>query len=93
MSFMQRQIDLGDWYVCETIYGTEIVDVELVNARSNEDLQMYCEGTVESFELVKNKFGARLSAPGYMDRTDWVIFDTRKEAQEYLDETYPEDDD
>lgn len=93
MSFMQRQIDLGDWYVCETIYGTEVVDAELVNAKTTEDLQMYCEGTVKSFELVKNKFGARLSASGYMDCTDWVIFDTRKEAQEYLDETYPEDED
>lgn len=92
MSFMQRQIELGDWYVCETLYGTTYVDADLVTAKTNEDLQMYCEGTVESFELVKNKFGARLSAPGYMDCTEWVVFDTEKEAQDFLDEAYPEDD-
>lgn len=36
--------------------------------------------------------GARLSADGYMDRTDWTIHDTEEEAKEYLEEAYPEDD-
>jgi len=33
-------------------------------------------------------YGARLSAPGYMDCTEWSVFDTEQAAQEYLDETY-----
>ena len=33
-------------------------------------------------------FGARLSAPGYMDCTDWCVFDTEQEAIDYLEETY-----
>jgi len=36
-------------------------------------------------------YGARLSAPGYLDCTDWVIFDTEQEAIDYLAETYLED--
>jgi hypothetical protein len=36
-------------------------------------------------------YGARLSAPGYLDCTDWAVFDTEQEAEEYLDENYPDD--
>jgi hypothetical protein len=32
--------------------------------------------------------GARLSAPGYMDCTDWSVFDTVEEAEAYLDDMY-----
>ena len=37
-------------------------------------------------------YGARLSAPGYLDCTEWAVFDTPEEAQAYLDESYPDDD-
>lgn len=33
-------------------------------------------------------WGARMSAPGYLDCTDWVVFSTFEEAEEYLEETY-----
>ena len=36
-------------------------------------------------------YGARLSAPGYMDCTDWTVFDTEQEAIDYLAETYLEE--
>lgn len=45
-----------------------------------------------SIEL-KRGFGARLSAPGYMDCTEWSVFDTEQEAQEFLDEFYGEAED
>ncbi len=32
--------------------------------------------------------GCRLSADGYMDKTDWVVFPTAEEAAQYLIETY-----
>ena len=35
-------------------------------------------------------FGARLSASGYLDCTDWCVFDTEQEAIDYLAETYLE---
>lgn len=38
------------------------------------------------------KWFARLSAPGYMDCTDWSgPYDTEAEAKVYLDAEYPED--
>jgi hypothetical protein len=50
----------------------------------------YTEGLPKSWENVKG-YGARLSAPGYLDCTEWLVFDTDEEAKAYLDETFPED--
>ena len=50
----------------------------------------YTEGTIQSWENIKG-YGARLSAPGYLDCTEWTVFDTEEEAREYLEENYPED--
>ena len=37
-------------------------------------------------------FGARMSAPGYLDCTDWAIFDSQEGAAEYLlDQFGPEE--
>jgi len=36
-------------------------------------------------------YGARLSAPGYTDCTEWTVFDTPEEAQAYLDENFPDE--
>ena len=36
-------------------------------------------------------YGARLSAPGYMDCTLWSVFDTEDEAREYLRDQYGDD--
>ena len=33
-------------------------------------------------------YGARLSAPGYMDSTSWTVFKTREDAEEFLREEY-----
>lgn len=44
----------------------------------------YVEGRkFESIEVVNMRF-ARLSAPGYLDCTEWCGFNTLKEAREYL---------
>lgn len=58
--------------------------------RINDELGEYYDGTIQSVDC-RQGFGARLSAPGYMDCTEWSVFDTAKQAQEYLDENYPED--
>jgi hypothetical protein len=44
-----------------------------------------------NIELVTG-YGARLSAPGYMDCTEWAVFDTADEAEAYLEEMYGDDD-
>lgn len=41
--------------------------------------------------MVVNGHGCRLSAPGYMDCTEWAVFDTEKQCIDYFDEYYPED--
>lgn len=52
----------------------------------------YVENTkIYSIEL-KRGYGARLSAPGYMDCTHWSVFDTEEEAEEHLAEMYGDDD-
>src|SRR4030095_607048 len=52
----------------------------------------YTENTsIEGITLIEG-YGARLSAPGYMDCTPWCVFDSEREAEEYLDENYPDED-
>ncbi len=53
-------------------------------------LWTYCEGEPQEWRNVMGH-GARLSAPGYLDCTEWCVFDTVEEATAYLDEYYPED--
>jgi hypothetical protein len=36
-------------------------------------------------------YGARMSAPGYLDCTEWVVFDTEAKAEAYLEENYDVD--
>jgi hypothetical protein len=45
----------------------------------------YTGGTIQSIEaLDKPHYFARLSAPGYLDCTEWCAFRTLKEARDYL---------
>ncbi len=50
----------------------------------------YYEGKIESINYIDG-FGARLSAPGYMDATDWTVFPTETEAESYLVDMYGDD--
>ena len=53
-----------------------------------EDENILCG--FESVEIIQG-YGARLSAPGYMDCTEWTVFPSKKQAQDYLNEEYPEE--
>jgi hypothetical protein len=55
-------------------------------------LREYCEGRIQSVESVTGR-GARMSAPGYMDCTEWAVFDSEEEANAHLDDMYGEDGD
>ena len=55
-----------------------------------DKIRDYTSNTPESWENIKG-YGACLSAPGYLDCTEWSVFDTAEEANEYLAEEYPED--
>ncbi len=55
-----------------------------------EKIRPYVEGKPQWWKNVRG-YGARLSAPGYLDCTEWTVFDTEDEAREYLEEMYPDD--
>jgi hypothetical protein len=93
MAFMQKQVtEKQEWIEVETTAGTFFVARSWIGESpiDAEDLQQYCEGKVLSWEP-RIGYGARLSAPGYLDCTEWSVFDTPEEAQAYLDENYPDE--
>jgi|TARA_R110000824_G_scaffold193824_9_gene376248 hypothetical protein len=106
MAFMQQQIDRCDWYEIETTDGTWFIPVdvegyihpELLNTQHGKGRLMaytecHCSDMIERIEIIEDGFGARLSAPGYLDCTDWAVFKTEKEAVDYLDEMKTKDGD
>lgn len=67
----------------------------LTNEDSDEETlhriaQGWYNGKVWEVSTTKG-FGARLSAPGYMDATDWTVFSTLDEAKSHLVEMYGDD--
>jgi hypothetical protein len=102
-TFMQKQVtEYMEWIAIDGNHGTTYVpadeDRELRKQLSRgiydeQRAATYYEGTkIDTVSLV-NGHGARMSAPGYMDCTDWTIFDTPEEAERYLDEYYGDDED
>lgn len=89
MPFMLPRVEHGKWIKVETNIGTEIVPADLVGGDPTQaKLKDYLEGDrIQSFEVVEG-YGARMSAPGYLDCTEWTVFDTYQEALDFLNETY-----
>src|SRR5260370_41887404 len=90
MSFMQKQVTEKElWWAVETTHGTEFLPVDLIGKEpaDSEAFREYCEGDVLSWEQQEG-YGARLPAPGYLDCTEWTVFDTAEEAEQYLEEMY-----
>lgn len=56
-----------------------------------EALADHYDGTIYSVSETRG-YGAQLSAPGYMDCTDWCVFDTLAEAKQYLVDVWADDD-
>lgn len=50
-------------------------------------LEQYTEGSIDNV-MLKEGWLARLSAPGYMDCTDWSAHDSEDEAAQYLIDQY-----
>ena len=63
-------------------------DSDLRNVR--DGLESYVETDLDCINTITKVegYGARLSAPGYMDCTEWTVFETREEAEEFLREEY-----
>lgn len=88
MSFMKPQIVQDHYFDISTSEGTFWLPAYALGENPDaETFQDHCGGEYLGHELIYG-WGARLSAPGYMDCTDWCVFDTEDEAREYLRETY-----
>lgn len=87
-SFMKPQIVQDDWMQIDTSEGSFCLPTyALGDNPSAETIQDHCGGEYFGHETISG-WGARLSAPGYLDCTDWCVFDTEEEAKEYLREQY-----
>lgn len=91
MAFMQPEITFMAMLHIETTCGVELVPVDLVgNAATPVDLEDYLQGKMypdgHSREV---GYYARLSAPGYLDATDWSgPYQTEAEARDGLAEMH-----
>ncbi len=90
MSFMQPQITHELFQIIEnTAEGTIVCPVSACQYSNNEAASVY--GVDPEDVTAVFRFGARISAPGYLDCADWAVFDTEKKAAEYLLEMYEDE--
>lgn len=95
MSFMQQEVTgpQSGWRV-ETTAGTWYVPGDVESDR--DSLDDYVEGKIqdpdEDVTAVFGYFG-RMSAPGYLDCTDWTFGETEEEVRNELSASYGGDED
>lgn len=84
-----------DWWEVETNQGTYWVQCEFVGYKDDVNamkLLDYLPDTQLTSDILhwefKSGYGARLSMPGYLDCTEWAVFDSEQEAREYLAESF-----
>jgi hypothetical protein len=86
--FMEPEIVRGEWVEVDGPCGVDAIPAEYVSALTADGVRDYTENR-EIWSIEKRSgYGARFSAPGYMDCTEWSVFDTLQEAVDYLAETY-----
>lgn len=91
MAFMEPEIIFDTWYCVETTAGSFILPEDVCIPRKiREYFPEYIGSSAKITGFsTKTGFGARLSAPGYMDSTDWEgVFSTEEEALSSLLDTY-----
>ena len=94
MSFMKIATYHGHWQrINNTREGDLLIPEEYAEYPGNEDAAKAYGVDPEDVETIFG-WGARYSAPGYMDCTDWVgVYETEEEAVEECREIYGGDDD
>lgn len=98
MGFTKKQIVYDRWFEVDTAQGIWFIPQDLIGKimhPKKSDLLDYteCHDVDDIYSVrVIDGYGARMSAPGYLDCTEWTVFDTEEDANNYLDEYYGEDD-
>ena len=98
MSFMQQYVGCEDYFEVLANRGERwIVPADMVRASPTlEDFAQFIEGSIDDDQDPperKTGWVARMTAPGYMDCTEWTAHATKEEARAYLTGTYGDDDD
>jgi len=79
----------GDWWEVDTMMGIMCYPGDYF---TREDMNTQHPGIKEEcITYHEDKWGARMSASGYLDATDWTLHDSRRSAMQYLRETYDDD--
>ncbi len=92
---MKKQIVKDTWLKIESdLHGDTYIPRDLVGEDfRREDVKDYIDypvGKVDTLTEVVG-YGARMSAPGYTDCTEWCVFESEEEAETYLDDMYGEE--
>ena len=87
MSFMKPEIVNSDGFIVE-INGEEHHFPSTVFETFEEIRRFHSGVEVKLVERVEDKYFSRLSAPGYLDCTEWCCYDTNEEAYDALESLY-----
>lgn len=79
--------------VADVVHLRHMLEVSDTIELADTVLADYVESRFAYSIEIKEAWGARLSAPGYMDCTPWCVLDSEKEAYAYLEDMYDDDDD
>ncbi len=87
---MKKDIKYDRWFVIDTTHGTVVIPQDYIGKTLHitaSDVSDYIEGKFLGFEVVDG-YGARMSMPGYLDCTEWTVFDSEEKADQFLCEMY-----
>jgi hypothetical protein len=96
-SFMQPYIEECDYFEVETEQGVWFIPARYIGYSQGKmafpsQLRDFVEGALDipncGYWTPKHGWLCRLSAPGYMDCTEWWAFDSEEEAAQYLIDMY-----
>ncbi len=91
-SFMEPEVFKSDGWEIETSRGTYFLPSEVEPTPEHpEDFEQYVDGKPTSFKKISGWFG-RMSAPGYLDSTDWTFGKSQMEVEEELEHYYGNED-
>ena len=94
MAFMKPQYEEGSWYEVE-MEGDHTFWLPSYLFRGEptaDDVRQFCGLPYASHRTVQG-VGARLSAPGYLDCTDWDVFPDMASARQHVEDFYEVDPD
>ena len=88
-TFMQYEVTAKQcWFKLDhPIDGITFFDAKVVTLT---DLTFDYGKKVKDWIEEVEGYGARLTAPGYLDCTEWEVCTTRQDAMDYLRECYPD---